>query len=132
MAFALTPFVLFLITNFLYKKKLDLKAATILALGLFILLNTFSSTAFIEFAIGLIGVVILILSRTNKLVAILTISTVLVIGSFGLFLSEIQKRNQLMLKPKSLLLILFMNALLDVPKGKIEDGRSEVLITKIL
>lgn len=118
MAFALTPFVLFLITNFLYKKKLDLKAATILALGLFILLNTFSSAAFIEFAIGLIGVVILILSRTNKLVAILTISTVLVIGSFGLFLSEIQKRNQLMLKPKSLLLILFMNALLDVPKMK--------------
>lgn len=118
MAFALTPFVLFLITNFLYKKKLDLKAATILALGLFILLNTFSSAAFIEFAIGLIGVVILTLSRTNKLVAILTISTVLVIGSFGLFLSEIQKRNQLMLKPKSLLLILFMNALLDVPKMK--------------
>lgn len=97
---------------------MDLKAATILALGLFILLNTFSSAAFIEFAIGLIGVVILILSRTNKLVAILTISTVLVIGSFGLFLSEIQKRNQLMLKPKSLLLILFMNALLDVPKMK--------------
>lgn len=130
MAFALTPFVLFLITNFLYKKKLDLKAVTILALGLFILLNTFSSAAFIEFAIGLIGVVILILSRTNKLVAILTISTVLVIGSFGLFLSEIQKTQPTNAKTEISFINSFYERSFGRAQNEIEDGRSEVLITK--
>ena len=101
---------------------MDLKAATILALGLFILLNTFSSAAFIEFAIGLIGIVILILSRTNKLVAILTISTVLVIGSFGLFLSEIQKTQPTNAKTE----ISFINSFYERSFGRAQKWKSRM------
>lgn len=130
MAFALTPFVLFLIAYSIHQKKMDLKTIAILLLGLFILLNTYSSAAFIEFAIGLVCVCFLLLSNINRIFIALSIGIVLLIASSGIFISEIGRTGMTPDRQETTFFDSFYERSFGRAQEELEDDRLEVLITR--
>lgn len=131
MAFALVPFVLYIISKMLIDKDCSKRTWLILFSSLFILINTYSSAAYIEFTIGLIVVVFLTLNSVNKNAKYLFISVCLLFCTLIYTYNLVAQTDSI---PQSHEQQTFLDSFYERSFGRaqneLEEGRTETVITK--
>lgn len=131
MAFALVPFVLYVIAKMLIDKDYSKRTWLILFSSIFMLINTYSSAAYIEFTIGSIFVVIFTLNTVNKKVKYLFVSVCLLcctlIYSYTLVV-QIDSISQS--QEQQTFFDSFYERSFGRAQNELEEGRTETVITK--
>lgn len=131
MAFALTPFVLYIIAKMLIDK--DYRKCTwfILFSSIFMLINTYSSAAYIEFTIGIAGVAFIALDTANQKAKYLFASVLLLcfvlIYSYTLVAPE-TPNNITHTKEDSSFFKNFYDRSFGRAQNEMEEGRTETII----
>lgn len=132
MAFALVPFVLLILSKIFIGKEYNKRILFIGICALFILINTYSSAAYIEFFIGIVSVAYYALDRMNSKLKVLLISSSLLCCTlfYAHTLVELPNTEGADLKQEKT----FVENLYDRSFGRahseIEEGRLEVQIFK--
>lgn len=130
MAFALVPFVLHIIAKILIDKDFKKRTWLILFSSIFILFNTYSSAAYIEFAIGIIAVVFFATDMINRKTKFLLISVFLLcctlIYSYTLVAPDVNAASQP--KEQQTFFESFYERSFGRAQNELEEGRTETII----
>lgn len=131
MAFALTPFVLYVIARMLIGKESSKRTWIILLLSVFMLINTYSSAAYIEFALGLIAVIFFALDMTNRKAKYLFVSVFLLCCALIYAYTLITPTDSVSHpQEQQTFLDSFYERSFGRAQEELEEGRTETIITK--
>ena len=131
MAFALVPFILYILAKMIINKDRSKLTCLILLSSLFILINTYSSAAYIEFTIGIIVVFFFALDSINKKVKYLLVSVFLLCitltYTYTLVAPNISATQP---KEEQTFLDYFYERSFGRAQNELEEGRTETIIIK--
>lgn len=131
MAFALVPFVLYILTKMLIDKDRSKRTWIILLSSIFIFINTYSSAAYIEFIIGFIIVLFIALDSTNQKAKYLIVSIFLLCCTLMYTYTLISPIDSVSQSQKQQTLFNnFYERSFGRAQNELEEGRTETIITQ--